>query len=103
MILKEIRKENGFSQKEVADKIGISRATLSKIENGKQDLSSVQLFKLSRLYDIDPYKLMEVEEDSSVQFAFRDRDQYTEKAEEKLEKIEKYINTILELEIIENE
>ena len=103
MILKDIRKEKGFSQQEVADKIGINRTSLSKIENGKQDLSSIQLFQLSRLYDVDPYKLLGKEEEAAIEFAFRDRDKYDTKAEKQFEKIEEYINTILELESIANE
>ena len=98
MNLKEVRKEKGMSQKEVADKIGVSRVTLSNIENGKRKLDAVTLYKLSKLYNIDPYELMDVEEPEPVKFAYRDRDNITPEAEEKLKKIEKYINKIIELE-----
>ena len=103
MLLKEIRKEKGLSQQEVADKLGINRTSLSKIENGKQELSSTQLFQLSRLYEVDPYKLLGKEESETIKFAFRDRDNFNSATEQKFEQIEEYINTILELESIENE
>lgn len=34
----EIRKERGISQEELAEKAGISRPYLSKIETGRQDI-----------------------------------------------------------------
>ena len=33
-ILKQLRKESGYTQKELADKVGVSRETVSAIENG---------------------------------------------------------------------
>lgn len=103
VMLKGIREEKGLSQQEVADKLGINRTSLSKIENGKQVLSSIQLFQLSRLYEVDPYKLLGKEESETIKFAFRGRDKFNSETEQKFEQIEEYINTILELESIENE
>jgi len=103
MLLKQIRKEKGLSQQEVADHLEINRSSLSKIENGKQELSSIQLFQLSRLYDIDPYKLLGKEEEATIEFVYRAKDKYNTKSKKQFEKIEEYINTILELESIANE
>lgn len=98
MMLKKVREEKGLSQKEVADKIGVNRVTLSNIENGKRKLDAVTLYKLSKLYNVDPYKLMDYKEPESVKFAYRDKKNITDKAKNKLKKIEKYINKIIELE-----
>lgn len=50
--LKELRKEHGFSQQEVADKLNISRQAVSKWENGSSypDIDNLRL--LSHLYNV---------------------------------------------------
>lgn len=35
--LQLLRKQNGYSQEQLADRLGIARQTLSKWENGKSD------------------------------------------------------------------
>lgn len=47
--LKEQRELAGFSQANFAERLGISRATLSAIENGHADFDSVKLGKAARL------------------------------------------------------
>jgi transcriptional regulator with XRE-family HTH domain len=44
--IKEIRKERGYSQEELAEIMQISRSTISKIENGKFAFSVDYLSKL---------------------------------------------------------
>ena len=43
--IKKIRKERGYTQDELAKMVGISRATLSKIENGFFSKISVTTFE----------------------------------------------------------
>ncbi len=52
-ILKSLRDENGYSQKELAKKLGISRQTYNKYENleAKPNLAVVE--KLSKLFNVD--------------------------------------------------
>ena len=38
-----LRKENGYSQEEIASKLGVSRQTYSKFENGSGELNTMQL------------------------------------------------------------
>lgn len=45
--LREIRRENGWTLKEVAGKTGISAGTLSKLENGKTHLNFTSVNKLA--------------------------------------------------------
>ena len=65
-MIKELRKQNGLSQQELADKLHISRPTLAKIENDGNDISVNVLKKLSEVFDIpvesllDPRKQPEV-------------------------------------------
>lgn len=56
-ILKQARKEKKLSQLEVAPKVGLNNATLSKYENGKLPFPDSILIKLSNLYGIDFYSL----------------------------------------------
>ncbi len=42
--LKKVRKEKKLTQSTLADKVGITRQTLSKLENGSIDKVSLQLF-----------------------------------------------------------
>lgn len=50
--LKEARKNTGMTQSEVADKIMVSRVTLSHWENGKSLPDIASLINLSNLYNI---------------------------------------------------
>lgn len=49
--LKKLRKNNGYKQSYVAQELGISEATISKYENGKQDPSYDILIKLANFYN----------------------------------------------------
>ena len=50
--LKAIRKEQGWTLEEVAKRSGISKATLSKLENGRTNLTFTTVTKLSEGLDI---------------------------------------------------
>ena len=48
----KIRNDKRFSQKNVADSIGISDATYSRIESGKIDLSYKQLTQIASFFEM---------------------------------------------------
>lgn len=48
----EYRKANGFSQEELAEKIGVSRQAISKWERGESSPDTENLIALSRLYNV---------------------------------------------------
>lgn len=48
--LKEAREYMGYSQEFVADQLGIPRASVSAVENGKRKVSSLELKQLAKLY-----------------------------------------------------
>lgn len=56
--LKELRAERGMSQEELAEKSGISRATISKIEN--DEAASVSTKTISKLADVLKVKPSEI-------------------------------------------
>jgi len=51
--LKEARKEAGFKQEYVADKINKYASYVSKIENGDRRLDVIELIELAQLYNKD--------------------------------------------------
>lgn len=56
--LKELRAERGMTQEELAEKSGISRATLSKIENNEEiNVSTRTIAKLAEVFDLKPSEI----------------------------------------------
>lgn len=51
--LKKARKEAGFKQEYVADRIGKYASYLSKIENGDRRIDILELIELAKLYNKD--------------------------------------------------
>ena len=70
--LQEIRKKLGFSQADIAEKLDMSRPTVSKIENGKKKITSLELSQLSDLYNKSfSYFIDEEEGEEPVNFLLR--------------------------------
>jgi putative transcriptional regulator len=49
-LLKELRFERGWSQGDLAEKLGVSRQTVNAIETGKYDPSLPLAFKIAKLF-----------------------------------------------------
>ena len=50
--LEALRKQRGIRQDELADALGISRQTVSSLENGRYNPSILLAFKLSRYFQL---------------------------------------------------
>ena len=50
--LRVLRAERGWSQAELAGRIGVSRQAVNAIETGKHDPSLPLVFRLARLFDL---------------------------------------------------
>ncbi|HEX3571494.1 MAG TPA: helix-turn-helix transcriptional regulator [Acidobacteriaceae bacterium] len=48
--LKDLRAERGWSQAELADRLGVSRQSVNAIETGKYDPSLPLAFKIARMF-----------------------------------------------------
>ncbi len=48
-MIRDIRKEKGLSQKALADKLGVSQQLISRIENGKENISLITLANILRV------------------------------------------------------
>ena len=54
----QLRKLNGLSQEELAEKVNVSRQTLSKWESGASDPSTANLIALAKLFGTTPEELL---------------------------------------------
>ncbi len=63
--LRNIREKQGYSQDELAEIMNINRSTISKIENGKFNLSLDYLSKFSWFLDFE-FQLIETKNNKSV-------------------------------------
>jgi transcriptional regulator with XRE-family HTH domain len=63
--LKEMREKKGYSQDELAEAMNVNRTTISKIENGKFNLSLDYLSKFSWFLDFN-LRLKEIKNNRSV-------------------------------------
>ncbi len=50
--LEEIRKLHGITQEELAEKLEVSRQTISSLENGRYNPSILLAFKIARLFKV---------------------------------------------------
>ncbi|TWP30774.1 XRE family transcriptional regulator [Apibacter muscae] len=68
--IKNIRKSKGFSQQDIADKIGINRVQYTRIETGKSEPTLNMLQRIALALEVDLINLIEdnqaIEVDSSV-------------------------------------
>ena len=63
--LLELRKENGYSQEQLADELGISRQAVSKWERAEASPDMDNLIALSKLYNVSIDSLLKDEDDQS--------------------------------------
>ena len=72
--LQKLRKENGYSQEELADKLGISRQAVSKWERAESSPDTDNLIVLARLYNISLDDLLnDTETDQEIRDRVQDR------------------------------
>lgn len=56
--IRELRKELGFSQEELAHRSSIDRSHMGKIERGERNVSVVNIIRISRALDCAPSELL---------------------------------------------
>lgn len=60
--LEEIRKLHGITQEELAEKLEVSRQTISSLENGRYNPSILLAFKIARLFKVGIEEIFVYEE-----------------------------------------
>lgn len=53
MLIKTLREKHGMSQEELATKLGLSRAAISMIENGSNELTVKNAKKLGAIFNVE--------------------------------------------------
>ena len=61
--LQKLRKEKGYSQEELADKLGISRQAISKWERAEASPDTDNLIMLAKLYNVSLDDLLKSDEE----------------------------------------
>ena len=61
--VKSRRLKKGFTQADLADKLGVSQPQINRIENGICDISTTHLRKLAKILNCKPYELLSDDSD----------------------------------------
>ncbi len=62
--IKNLRENKDLTQKEVAEILNVSQTTYSRYENGKLNIPSTTLIRLSKFYNISVDYLLGIEKDN---------------------------------------
>lgn len=60
-IVKKIRKEKGFSQEVIAEKLGITQRMYGRLENEESEVTLNQLFKIMEILDISLNDILNIQ------------------------------------------
>lgn len=74
----ELRKRAGISQQKLSELLGVSRTTISQIENGKRKLSADELERLSKIYNLSVDSLLSSREEPEVSLAEKQEEKKVE-------------------------
>jgi len=77
--LKDLRINAGFSQKDVADKLGISRSAYSQIETGERKICAEELFELAEIFKVDVNDLLNLKK--GIEVILEDKKESEEKVD----------------------
>lgn len=68
--IKSVRQQKGLTQKELAQKLGVSQNFLSELENNKYDIKLSMFYKLLDVLEIYPCDIIEPEDLKCKYFKF---------------------------------
>ncbi len=61
--LEEIRKQTGLTQEELAEKLEVSRQTISSLESGRYNPSILLAFKIAKMFNLSIEEIFIYEEE----------------------------------------
>lgn len=64
--IRDYRKKMGFSQQELAYRIGMEKSNLSVIETGKSNPQILTIIKIACALNLQPYELLGIEIDTNT-------------------------------------
>lgn len=56
--LKELRKQAGLTQLELAERVGVSQSNIALLEKGKREIDIPMIGKLAQALNVKPYELL---------------------------------------------
>lgn len=62
-IISQLRKENKITQEELANEVGVTRQTITSIENGKYIASLPLAFKIAKFFEMKIEDVFTMEDD----------------------------------------
>lgn len=62
-IISQLRKENKITQEELANEVGVTRQTITSIENGKYIASLPLAFKIAEFFEMKIEDIFTIEEE----------------------------------------
>ena len=65
--IEEIRKERGIRQEEFAKSMGVSRQTISSLENGRYNPSIMLAYKIAQYFQLTIEEVFVFEDEESVE------------------------------------
>nr|WP_294794232.1 helix-turn-helix transcriptional regulator [uncultured Mucilaginibacter sp.] len=65
--IRAFRHQNGWSQEDVANKLGISIPAFSKIETGVTDINLSRLEQIANIYEVDVVQILSLEAEQSIE------------------------------------
>ena len=74
----ELRKRAGISQQRLAEMMGVSRTTITQIENGKRKVSADELANFSEIFNLSVDNLLSLKEEPEVIFAAKQEERKME-------------------------
>lgn len=95
--LKELRKEKGFLQREVAEAINVSRPTYNHWENGKGEVDFENLKKLAEFYNVSIDYILGYEPTDNPQSVYHDAMEIINKLDIKPDKFKNLTDEQIEL------
>ena len=72
--IKDLRNKSNFTQRNIADFLGVDQSHISKVEKGERALTSDMLEKLAALFGMQPKELLEGTDAEPLVYAFRASD-----------------------------
>ncbi len=97
--LKELRRENGYTQEQVSKYLEITQSNLSKIENGDRNFNMTLLEKLCLLYNCSPeYLLGQTDFHEKTSIAFRSDEKVDLNVVAKMNEITGFLKLLRKLE-----
>jgi len=95
--IKELRERLDLSQEGLAKRMGINRVAVSQIENGQRKICTEELIKLSRIFNLTPNVLLDLDKDIEIVFEEREKERPKEKVEIRISVPQKNIEKFKEV------